>query len=109
MSLDIQDLVKAMLTAIEPVLTEHWKIAKDYAEIEADKMAKTLANITELRVAKKIDDEQAKALLDMQKHAMQAVLLAIAGIGLIMAQKAINAALSAVKDAVNKAIGLPLL
>jgi len=40
---------------------------------------------------------------------MQAVLLAVEGIGLIAAQNVINAALGAVKEAVNKAIGFALL
>jgi len=109
MSLDANNLIGPMLNAIKPILNKYWDNVKDYAETEAEKMAKTLANITELFVAKKIDDQQAQALIDMQKHAMQAVLLAVEGIGLIAAQNAINAALGAVKDVVNKAIGFSLL
>ncbi len=109
MALDAQALGGAMLEAMKPVLTKYWGEVRDYAETEAGKMAATLANITTLRVTNKISDEQAQALLEMQKHSMQAVLLAIEGIGLIAAQNAINAGLGAVKTVVNKAIGFPLL
>jgi hypothetical protein len=109
MALDAKDLLGPMLNAIKPVLSKYWGDVKDFAETEAEKMAKTLATITELRVAGKINDQQAQALLDMQKHSMQAVFLAVEGIGLIAAQNAINAALGAVKDMVNKAIGFALL
>ena len=109
MALNAKDLLGPILKAIRPILNKYWGDVKDYAETEAEKMAKTLATITELRVANKINDQQAQALLDMQKHAMQAVLLAVEGIGLVAAQNAINAALGAVKDVVNKAIGFALL
>jgi len=109
MTLDAKHLLGPILSAIKPVLSKYWGDVKDYAETEAEKMAKTLATITELRVANKINDQQAQALLDMQKHAMQVVFLAVEGIGLIAAQNAINAALGAVKDVVNKAIGFALL
>ncbi|MGA3244400.1 MAG: hypothetical protein ABSE41_07285 [Bacteroidota bacterium] len=105
MTLDVSILIGAM----KPILDKYWGDVKDYAESEAAKMAKTLETVVQLRVAGKIDDQQAQALVEMQKNAMQAVLLAIQGIGLIAAQKAINAALAAVKDIVNKAIGFPLL
>jgi hypothetical protein len=109
MALDAKDLLGPMLNAVKPVLSKYWGDVKDFAETEAEKMAKTLATITELRVANKINDQQAQALLDMQRHSMQAVFLAVEGIGLIAAQNAINAALGAVKDMVNKAIGFALL
>lgn len=103
------DLVGPILAAVEPILKKSWGEVREYAETEAKKMADTLANITKLRVEGRINDMQAEALLDMQKHAMQAVLMAVEGIGLIAAQKASNAALDAVKDIVNKAIGFGFL
>lgn len=109
MALDPKDLVGAIVSAVKPVLNKYWGEVRDYAEAEAEKMAKTLATITALRTANKIDDQQAQALLEMQKHSMQAVLLAVEGIGLIAAQNAVNAALGAVKDTVNRAIGFVLL
>lgn len=109
MALNAGDLAGSMFGAMKPVLDRYWSDVKDYAETEAEKMAATIAKITELRLAGTINDQQAAALLEMQKHSFQAVLLAVEGIGLIAAQSAINAALGAVKDVVNKAIGFPLL
>ena len=109
MAVDTKNLVGPMLNAIEPIVGKEWGVVEDYAKTEGDKMAQTLAKIGELYTAKKINDLQAKALLDMQKQSMQAVLLTIEGIGLITAQNAINAALGAVQGVVNKAIGFSLL
>jgi len=109
MAFNIDQLIGAMLAAVKPVLVKDWGEAAPYAKTEATKIAHTLANIAELRAANQINDDQAAALLDMQKQASQAVLLAIEGIGLIAAQKAINAALAAVRDVVNGALGFSLL
>lgn len=109
MALNAQDLVGPMLNAIKPVLQKYWGDVRDYAETETDKMAATLANIARLKAAGAINEHQAQALLEMQRQAMQAVLLAVEGIGLIAAQNAINAALGAVKDVVNGSIGFALL
>jgi hypothetical protein len=109
MTLDIKALVDAMLGAMKPILQKSWKDVSEYATVESQKMAHTLASIAELRLAGKIDDEQAATLLEMQKHAMRAVLLAVEGVGLVAAQNAINAALDALKDTVNGAIGFQLL
>jgi hypothetical protein len=109
MALEAGDLVAPILTALKAPLGKAWNAAKDYAEGEAKKMAQTLADIARFRAAGQIDDVQARALLDMQKHAMQAVLLTIEGIGLIAAQNAINGALGAVRTVVNKAVGFALI
>lgn len=104
-----QELIGPILAAVKPILTKSWGEVKEYAEGEAAKMAETLATIAQLRAAGKINDEQAQALLSMQKNAMQAVLLTVEGIGLIAAQRAVNAALAAVKDTVNGVLPVPLL
>jgi hypothetical protein len=109
MALDIVSLVQPMLDAAKPMLVKSWGEAKDYAQSEARKMGETLASIEQLSAKGQITKDQAEALLDMQRHAMQAVLLTIEGIGLIAAQNAINAALGAIAPVVNKALGWPLL
>jgi len=109
MAFDIQSLVSPIIGAMKPILSKSWSEVSAYAQTEATKMAQTLDSIAELRLAGKIDDVQASALLDMQKHSMQAVLLCVEGIGLIAAQNAINAALDAVKDVVNGKLGFALL
>jgi len=109
MGLNANDLVGPMLGAVKPVLEKFWGEVRDYAETEMPKIAASLANIDNLYNAKKINKEQAQALLELQKHATQTVFLTIKGIGLIAAQNAINAALGAAKTVVNKSIGFALL
>jgi hypothetical protein len=57
----------------------------------------------------KITESRAKSLVQMQKDSMIAVLAAIKGIELLTVEEAINAAISVVREAVNKAIGFALL
>jgi len=109
MALDLEDLSKAILSAVVPVLKKGGKDAKDFAEMESAKMAQTLVSIEQLFAQGTINEDQAKALLDMQKNAAQAVLLAVEGIGILTAQRAVNAALGAVATVVNTALGFPLL
>lgn len=59
--------------------------------------------------SKRINEDQARALLDMQRHATQAVLLTIEGIGLLAAQRAVAAGLGAVSAVVNGVIGFALV
>jgi len=45
----------------------------------------------------------------MQKNTTRAVMLAVEGMGLVLIEEAINAALKAVKDVVNAALGFALI
>ena len=47
--------------------------------------------------------------MNIQKNAIQMVLLAIEGIGILAVENAINAAISVVQDTVNKALGWTIL
>lgn len=109
MSVTINDQIRAMAAAAWPFLEEGGKTAGAYAASEAAKMARTLTTIIDLERSGQIDEAQAAALVEMQKHAAMAVFCAIDGIGCIAAQNAINAALDVVRDLVNEAIGFPLL
>jgi hypothetical protein len=52
--------------------------------------------------------EEAQVLLDMQKHATRAVLLASEGMSALAAEQAINAALDVAKATLNAAIKIPI-
>lgn len=109
MSLDIEDLGKKLLSAMQGSLSEAWAKAEAFAKPEAQKIAQTIVSIEASHLAGKITEEQARLLLEMQKNASRAVILAVQVIGLVAAEKAINDALSAVKDLVNKAVGFVLI
>ena len=109
MSLDIADLGKSILGAFKDILKDSWSDTREYAKGESKKMALALAQIAKLRALGQISEDEAYLLLEMQKNSTRAVLLTIEGIGLITAQRAIDAALKAVADAVNGTIGFALI
>jgi hypothetical protein len=108
MSISVGDLAGAFLAAVKPILKKHWKEVGEYATAESAKMAETLALAVKLKAEGKIDEQQAQFLVEMQKNAMQVVLLAIQGIGIIAAQNAINAGLAAVEKLLGGKFPFPL-
>lgn len=109
MSLDLEQLSQAMLTAAKGQVAENWPQIKDYAEQEAKKLAENLVLIEKLKLTQQISDEQAKLMHQMQRNATQAVLLSVQGMTELMAEQALNAALDAVKETVNAALNFTLL
>jgi len=108
-SLKLEDLVTSMLAAAKAVFDKRWPDIKDYAEPEFEKLARTLIQIEGIRTRKKISEGSASVLLEMQKNTTRAVMLAVEGMGLVLIEEAINAALKAVKDVVNTALGFALI
>ena len=109
MNINVSDLSKKMLAASKTVLKDKWPDIKEYAESETKKLAQTVAMIQKLHLTGKITKKQAKLHLDIQKNSMRIVLLAIEGMGVLLVENAINAALSVVKDTVNSALNFKLL
>jgi hypothetical protein len=108
-ALNIEDALRKMAEAASAVLKGKWPVVRSYAETEFKKLAETLALIIREKETGAITEEEAAILLDMQKQATRAVLTAVEGLGVLAAEEAINAALGAVKDIVNRAIGWTLL
>lgn len=109
MTLDWAVVGPQMLSAAKKVLGKKWPKVKDYAEVELKKLADTLAMIERLHLAGKIGDEEALLHLQIQKNAARTVLLTLEGLGMLMAEEAINAALNVVKAPMNTALGFILL
>ncbi len=109
MALDVSKLAQDMLNAAKAPLAKAWSEAEGYAKMEFTKISQNLTAIEQMWFAKTITQEKARLQLDIQKNASRAVLLAIEGLGIIAVEQAINAALGAVKDTVNKALGWTLL
>jgi hypothetical protein len=108
-SLKLEGLVSSMLAAAKGVFDKRWPEIKDYAEPEFEKLARTLIQIESLRVRKKISEGTASVLLEMQKNTTRAVMLALEGMGLVLIEEAINAALKSVKEVVNTALGFAII
>jgi hypothetical protein len=108
-ALSVGPLVEKMVAAARDSLGRDWSKARAFAEPQFDNLARSLVNIGELTAQGAITAEEAAALLEVHKHTTRTVLLAVKGIGLLAAEKAVNAALGAVRDTVNGAIGFALL
>jgi hypothetical protein len=106
---DVDAVLKSMAAAAAGVLQTKWPKVKTFAETEFEKIAQTVVSIGDGIAAGTITKEQAPILLDMQKNASRAVLAAVEGMTLVAAEQAVNAALGAVKTAVNTFVGFPLL
>ena len=65
--------------------------------------------ISQLKLEGKINEEQAKLYIEIQKSSVRIVLLTIEGLGILAVEAAINAALDIVKTTVNKTIGWSIL
>lgn len=98
-------LLKKMLASASGALQERWPTAKDYAEMEFQKLLIQAEHIRKLRSQKKITEDEAKLLMDLQRNAMRSVLLTLEGLGVLTVEAAMNTALSVVRDAVNTAVG----
>lgn len=107
--LDIKSLLASMLAASKDVLKKEWKHVAPVAELQLKNIVHNLEQIAVLKISGKITEEQAKLHLTIQKESFKTILLSFEGIGIIAAEKAINAALNTVKNTFNKAIGWRLL
>lgn len=107
--IDIKELASEMLSASKDVLKKEWKQVAPIAEIHIKTIIHNLEQIAELKLNKKITEEQANLHLAIQKESFKTILLSFEGIGIITAEKAINAALNVIRTSVNRTIGWRLL
>lgn len=108
-NIDIQQVLPGMISAAKGVFDKRWPVIRDYAEAELEKLARTLVQIEKLKLSGQISEAEASVLFEMQKNTARAVMLALQGMSLLLVEGAINAALGAVKDIVNTALGFVLL
>lgn len=107
--IQVDEILPDMLGAASEVFGERWTDIKEYAEEELEKLAKTLSEIGQLRVSRQISEGEASVLLEMQKNTARTVMLTLEGMGLIMVEEAINAALSIISEVINGALGFQLV
>ncbi|MEH6640580.1 MULTISPECIES: hypothetical protein [Halomonadaceae] len=109
MSIDVGELLEKMLDAAKAVLEEDWPEIKEHAETELKGIAEGIALVERLRLQGKISQKQAKSLIKMKRNTAQIVLLTLEGLGVLAVEKAINAAIKAIKDTVNGTLDFALL
>lgn len=107
--IDFPGLINNMLSASKQVLKKEWKNVAPITELQVKNIIHNIEQIAELKLKGKINEQQAKIHLTIQKESFKTILLSFEGIGIITAEKAINAALSVARNTINKAIGWKLL
>lgn len=109
MAIDVQDLVVKMMAAAQGVLSDQWPKIKDSVASETKIFAERIVTIERLRLSGNISEDRAKSHIAFQKEAWETFLLCVEGLSQLMVEKALNAALNAVKDTVNTALKFALL
>ncbi|MBA4196172.1 MAG: hypothetical protein C0459_01330 [Chitinophaga sp.] len=109
MALDITTLLNAMITAAQGSLSASIPSLTQPAQAAFKALAQNLVDIEQMKLDGTCTQEQAELLINMQKQAVQTVLLTEKGLALLAVQNAINAALGAIATTVNTAIGWALL
>jgi len=107
--LNLKQTTEKMIEAAVAVFKNDWPEIRDYAEVEFKKLADTGALILRLHQAGRITKAEARALLEMQKNTCRTVMLALEGMHLLLVEKAVNATMKVLKNAVNAAAGLAIL
>jgi len=108
-NLDITEMVETMWGAAKQPLGNAATAAEPFAKSQFTNIAQTVAQIAAGVPTGQIDEQQAKYLLSIEKHATENALLTVEGLGTVAAESAINAALGAVTTLVNTAVGFALI
>lgn len=107
--IDLKKLGEDIISSFSTTLKSNWVAVGPIVEGEAQKLVQTMLTAEELRLRKKLTDEGAQALLDIQRSSTRVALLTVKGLELLAVEAAINAALDTVKSTVNTAIGFALI
>jgi hypothetical protein len=99
----------SMIVGVKNVIKDGWPQVKNFAEVEMKLLAQSIIEINSLAVSKKISKAEARSLMRQHKNATTAVLAGIEGMSILLAEQAVNAALSAIRDAVNTAAGFKIV
>lgn len=107
--MDLKEILEKMLAASRGVLDSQWNEVEPFAALQYRALAENFQLIERLKATGKITEEQAIQYIEIQKSSVRMVLLTTKGIARIKVEQAVNAALGAVKDLVNTAIGWKIL
>lgn len=108
-TINYNQLLQDMLSAVKGQLKDHWNEARPYAEKELKSFTENIKLIAKLKLQGKKNEEKARLYIDIQKSSMRIVLLTIEGLGILAVEAAINAAIDVIKSTVNTAIGWSIL
>jgi hypothetical protein len=109
MSIDLPKLLADMIAAAEGAAKGHAADLTNYLQARTQLIAQGVRQIVDDRLAKKINDDDAKFAFEQIKESEKTQLAAVAVTAKAAAQDAVNAALAVAAAAANKAIGIALL
>lgn len=109
MSLKVDDLFKTLAEAAATGGQALFQKARTFLLPELKQVASRLVSIEASVQAGELDRSLAKQLMDMQVDSAVDVIVAMTELTALEAQKLINAALKAIRDTVNTAIGFKLI
>jgi hypothetical protein len=104
MALDVEKLVQEMVNGAAAVLAARSPEVRRFVAEQFRRLAEELARIEARKVAGTIGEEEARLLVGAQKDALRTVLKTAQGLGLLEVERAINAALAAIRAPVQKAL-----
>jgi len=106
--IDFSKIVADAMSFTKQELGKTWNKLKPYAEHEFTQFAENAVFLAKLKLAGTIEDEELKARLNIQRIALNNVLLAIKGIGLVTAQNVVNGVLDIVTKSIKKTLQVVL-
>jgi hypothetical protein len=111
MSLNVNQLVQSATSAASASLQGDWPKVKDVAIVEFKTLAQRIAQIAAAVAdpTNTITARKAKFLIKAQVDLAAQTIVALATLTIVAVQKAIKAALGAIKQVVNTAAGFALL
>jgi hypothetical protein len=108
-AIDARELFRAMLAAARESIGEDVPQARKFLSSAARSLAANTKEVTDWLANGEFTRDEAKALMRMHARSAKMTLTAAETIGLAIAERAVNAALRAVRGAVNAVVGFALL
>ena len=104
MSFNINETLAQMAAAVKGTVTEDWPQVKQVTNQFLTNRKERLSLLSDLTISGDITKDQFLSRLEDEKLCLQAELHAVAVVGLALAQKAANAAIDVLENAVMKAL-----
>lgn len=104
LDLDLRRVVSDMVRASSAELARGGKEASALAAHEYEQFIRDVVHVQTMAEDGQISPAMAQALINQHKLSMQAVFLAVEGLGVIAVQNAINAAIAVLTEALGAAV-----
>jgi hypothetical protein len=98
-----------MVAGASKILQAHAPDVRAFAALEFKKIAATVATIEQELKSGRLDEGQARQLLEMQLSATRSSLVAAEGLGLVDVEEIVRAGLTSVRQQLNGALGFMLI